>query len=74
MDAEARIEALDTEEKKFAELPNPSPPSPKYPGSGTSDCPYVVDWDVGDPGNPYNWSHNRKWLTTLQVCASCLIY
>ncbi len=41
----------------------------KYPGSGTADDPYVVDWGKGDEENPYNWSTRRKWMITLQVCA-----
>ena len=40
----------------------------KYPGSGTHEDPFVVDWSLGDPENPYNWSKARKWLITLQVC------
>ena len=39
----------------------------KYPGSGTHADPYVVDWDLGDPENPYNWSNTRKWAITGQV-------
>lgn len=39
-----------------------------YPGSGTAQDPYVVDWDKGDPEDPYNWSPRRKWAITLQVC------
>ncbi|TFY83439.1 hypothetical protein EWM64_g559 [Hericium alpestre] len=40
---------------------------PKYQGNGTADHPYVVDWDLGDPENPYNWSSTRKWLITSQM-------
>lgn len=38
-----------------------------FPGRGTSDDPFVVDWDLGDPGNPYTWSHRQKWIITSQV-------
>ncbi|OBZ75648.1 putative transporter mfs2 [Grifola frondosa] len=52
----------------------------KYPGSGTRDDPYVVDWDLGDAENPFNWPNDRKWLMTFQqamstftvtFCSSC---
>lgn len=46
--------------------------SVKYPGSGTAEDPYVVDWGKGDEENPYNWSTRRKWMITLQVCAHTL--
>lgn len=39
----------------------------KYPGKGTYEDPYVVDWDLGDPENPFNWSRTRKWAITAQV-------
>ena len=39
----------------------------KYPGRGTAEDPYVVDWDLGDPENPFNWPSLRKWIITLQV-------
>ncbi len=39
----------------------------KYPGKGTHEDPYVVDWDIGDAENPYNWSRSRKWAITAQV-------
>ena len=39
----------------------------RYPGSGTLNDPYVVDWDQDDPENPFNWSKRRKWLITIQV-------
>ncbi|KAJ3476096.1 hypothetical protein NLI96_g11395 [Meripilus lineatus] len=41
-----------------------------YPGSGTAQDPYVVDWDKGDPEDPYNWSPRRKWAITLQLAFS----
>ncbi|KAI0747878.1 MFS general substrate transporter [Daedaleopsis nitida] len=42
----------------------------KYPGRGTHSDPYVVDWDLGDPENPYNWSDLRKWAITAQLATS----
>ena len=39
----------------------------KYQGSGTHTDPYVVDWELGDPENPFNWSRRRKWAITAQV-------
>ncbi|KAL4251643.1 MFS transporter superfamily protein [Abortiporus biennis] len=38
-----------------------------YAGSGTLHDPYIVDWDLADPENPYNWSKPRKWVITLQL-------
>lgn len=57
---------------------SPSPPTTEpnephergsaYPGQGTAQDPYVVDWiKQSDPENPYNWSNGRKWLLTYQV-------
>lgn len=38
-----------------------------YIGSGTAKDPYVVDWDLNDPEDPYNWSKVRKWVITMQA-------
>jgi hypothetical protein len=38
-----------------------------YPGDGTLENPFVVDWDRDDPENPYNWSKRSRWLLTCQV-------
>ncbi|PIL23769.1 MFS general substrate transporter [Ganoderma sinense ZZ0214-1] len=55
-------------------------PSSKYPGAGTAQNPYLVDWDVLDQENPFNWSKSRKWAITAQLglsafavsfCSSC---
>ena len=46
-----------------------APPS-KYPGTGTAQDPYLVDWDVFDVENPFNWSKPRKWVITAQVMLS----
>ncbi|KAG6853697.1 hypothetical protein C0991_002232 [Blastosporella zonata] len=40
-----------------------------YPGEGTSDSPYIVDWVPDDAENPYNWSKAKKWVITMQVRA-----
>jgi hypothetical protein len=43
-----------------------------YPGDGTLENPFVVDWDRDDPENPYNWSKRSRWLLTCQVCNEIL--
>lgn len=45
-----------------------------YPGDGTIENPFVVDWDRQDPENPYNWSKRSRWLLTCQVCNEILIF
>lgn len=42
-------------------------PASKYPGAGTAQDPYLVDWDVLDQESPFNWSKPRKWAITAQV-------
>ncbi|PCH38373.1 MFS general substrate transporter [Wolfiporia cocos MD-104 SS10] len=42
----------------------------RYIGSGTSEDPYVVDWDEADPENPFNWSKSRKWVLTMQLASA----
>ncbi|KAH9952218.1 MFS general substrate transporter, partial [Amylocystis lapponica] len=39
----------------------------RYPGSGTFEDPYLVNWELGDPENPFNWPKSRKWLITTQL-------
>ena len=39
----------------------------QYPGEGTLENPYIVDWDLGEVHNPYNWTKRRKWIITAQV-------
>ncbi|KAJ3522315.1 hypothetical protein NMY22_g11940 [Coprinellus aureogranulatus] len=41
-----------------------------YTGDGTVDDPYVVDWDLDDPDDPYNWPRARKWLITAQLATT----
>ncbi|KAF5324914.1 hypothetical protein D9611_004377 [Ephemerocybe angulata] len=44
------------------------PPSDRsYTGSGTPDDPYIVDWDLNDADDPYNWPRSKKWLITAQL-------
>jgi hypothetical protein len=43
-----------------------------YPGDGTLENPFVVDWDRDDPENPYNWPKRSRWLLTCQVCNETL--
>ncbi|KAF8160601.1 major facilitator superfamily domain-containing protein [Pholiota molesta] len=47
--------------------PQLTSPERTYLGSGSTDDPYVVDWDLNDPEDPYNWSKRRKWLITMQL-------
>ncbi|KXN87747.1 hypothetical protein AN958_08223 [Leucoagaricus sp. SymC.cos] len=41
-----------------------------YPGNGTPEDPFIVDWDLDDPENPYNWSTARRWLITAQLAST----
>lgn len=41
-----------------------------YIGSGTPEDPYVVDWDLDDPEDPYNWPNFRRWIITAQLALS----
>lgn len=43
-------------------------PARTYPGSGTLQDPFVVDWDVQDAENPLNFHRCKKWIITSQVC------
>jgi len=44
-----------------------------YMGCGTADDPYVVDWDLNDPEDPYNWPTLQRWIITAQVRSFLLI-
>ena len=37
----------------------------RYPGEGTPDAPYVVDFLPHDTSNPLQYSTGKKWLITL---------
>lgn len=56
------------EKSRYPEPSHPTGDGQIYPGSGTSDDPYIINWDLSDPENPYSWSKHRKWLITTQVC------
>ncbi|KAL8693639.1 MAG: hypothetical protein Q9224_003716, partial [Gallowayella concinna] len=44
-----------------------------YPGSGTQDDPYVVDWIPGDPRNPMTGiGKGMKWLITVIMALGTL--
>lgn len=45
----------------------PTTAEPRYAGYGTLESPYVVDWGLEDPENPYNWRQLRKWQITFQA-------
>ncbi|CAA7267626.1 unnamed protein product [Cyclocybe aegerita] len=56
------------------EDPEKAPASPipprNYMGSGTAEDPYVVDWDLNDPEDPYNWPSVQRWFITAQLALS----
>jgi hypothetical protein len=64
----------------IAHTPNASrPASPHssveespYPGSGTPEDPYLVDWLDDEPANPYNWRPAFKWTTMAIIAISTL--
>ncbi|WVQ99728.1 hypothetical protein IAU59_006870 [Kwoniella sp. CBS 9459] len=43
-----------------------------YPGKGTPDEPYLVDFGPEDPTNPYNWSKGYRWFLTLLIGVTAL--
>lgn len=44
----------------------------KYPGSGTEEDPYVVNWIDNDPRNPMLFSKFKKWGLTMLVAIATL--
>ncbi|KAJ7109133.1 major facilitator superfamily domain-containing protein [Mycena epipterygia] len=48
------------------QLPATSPPR-SYPGSGTLQDPFVVDWGLEDAENPLNFNNCKKWIITAQL-------
>jgi hypothetical protein len=44
----------------------------KYPGSGTMEDPYIIDWIQHDPEDPQRWSSVWKWFTILVVSFTTL--
>ena len=43
-----------------------------YPGSGTPEDPYLVDWLPDEPSNPYNWRPSFKWMNMAVIAMSAL--
>jgi hypothetical protein len=43
-----------------------------YPGSGTDEDPYVVNWITNDPRNPMLFSKTKKWGLTALVAIATL--
>ncbi|KAJ7170244.1 major facilitator superfamily domain-containing protein, partial [Mycena crocata] len=39
----------------------------RYPGSGTLQDPFVLDWDAQDAENPFNFNNCKKWLIIAQL-------
>ncbi|KAH9901139.1 MFS general substrate transporter [Cubamyces lactineus] len=87
-EAVRKVEQAPNSDTKMAVSPSAPPSSDcawqdkplKYPGRGTHADPYVVDWDLADPENPFNWSSRRRWAITFQLamatftvsfCSSC---
>jgi hypothetical protein len=46
--------------------------SEHYPGKGTDDEPFVVDWLPDDPENPMTWKQSYKWTVTMAVAVATL--
>lgn len=43
-------------------------PKTLYPGEGTRETPFIVNWPTDDPENPYNWDRGKKkWPLTALV-------
>ncbi|KAM4065908.1 major facilitator superfamily protein [Hirsutella rhossiliensis] len=43
-----------------------------YPGSGTAEDPYLVQWIPDDPRNPMQFSSATKWFITMTVAIATL--
>lgn len=39
--------------------------SKTYPGEGTEEKPYLVDWLEGDAENPMTWKQHYKWFVVI---------
>ncbi|KID72018.1 Major facilitator superfamily multidrug transporter mdrA [Metarhizium brunneum] len=44
----------------------------EYPGSGTQEDPYLVQWTPNDPRNPMGFSDAKKWFITVTVAVATL--
>lgn len=47
-----------------------------YPGAGTQDDPFIVDWLPDEAGNPYNWSIVFKWVfvAVAAIATLCIAF
>lgn len=43
------------------------PAAPAYPGSGTLQDPFIVEWDLHDAEDPLNFNNSKKWIITSQL-------
>lgn len=43
-----------------------------YPGAGTVEDPFVVEFHKNDQDNPMNWAQPRKWFITVVV--TCAVF
>lgn len=43
-----------------------------YPGSGTEEDPYIINWLENDPRNPMAFEQSTKWLLTALVAIATL--
>ncbi|GMK56290.1 hypothetical protein CspeluHIS016_0301300 [Cutaneotrichosporon spelunceum] len=59
--------SIDEEKELGGASPTGQHKSPTISANGNPDL-VEIDWDEGDPQNPYNWTLSRKWLT-LTACA-----
>ncbi|GLB35291.1 putative major facilitator superfamily protein [Lyophyllum shimeji] len=57
-----------SEKRTHSKSANALPSS--YPGQGTVESPYIIDWKQDDPENPYNWNKTKKWIITMQLALS----
>jgi hypothetical protein len=43
-----------------------------YPGSGTEEDPFIIEWLEDDPRNPMEFPNWYKWTITLSMAAAVL--
>lgn len=64
-------ERVDSVKKSGGSIPSLSDESrPEYSGKGTTDDPFIVEWEMNDKENPLNFSNTRKWIITSIVTVS----
>ncbi|KZP24834.1 MFS general substrate transporter [Athelia psychrophila] len=66
---EGMVRFEDGSDSKDTAVADASQPG-NYPGEGSPQNPYVVDWELGEVANPYNWTKRRKWIITAQLALS----